>query len=313
MDRLRQASLSLLHGQHFDSLSVATIDLQSKTTDSFDVTKASGVREGSSLCFDLASITKALTLSGAYLAKPDLFNDDMLLLLEHRAGLPSWARLSKDGWRQWLMEFPIKDSPTEYSDLCALRLQIEIEKRAGRPLYDICRPFWDEGIHHWSRLPKDVHCPVTGFRQGRPVSAAVDDDNAFCLGGPLAHAGLFSTSGALARTLVNLDTHHGLVKKMAAAFKRRGNRRFLYGMDTARGGDTLAGPGHSPETFGHLGFTGTSFWIDIRLKKGLVVLSNACYPYKYHRKGLNALRKKLGALFWRPKGASHGEDRGTDG
>jgi CubicO group peptidase (beta-lactamase class C family) len=51
-------------------------------------------------------------------------------------------------------------------------------------------------------------------------------------------------------------------------------------------------------TFGHLGFTGTSIWIDPQKKKGHVILTNATKKYYYDRQGLNDLRRQIGEAIW---------------
>jgi CubicO group peptidase (beta-lactamase class C family) len=63
--------------------------------------------------------------------------------------------------------------------------------------------------------------------------------------------------------------------------------------------NTLAGLGCSENTFGHLGFTGTSFWIDLEKARGAVILTNATQSYWYERSGLTNLRKTIGEAIWK--------------
>ena len=90
-------------------------------------------------------------------------------------------------------------------------------------------------------------------------------------------------------------------EKLNEAFKMHKNEnRFILGFDHVLDPqNTLAGPGCSLRTFGHLGFTGTSFWIDLETQRGAVILSNATQTYWYERSGLSDLRKKLGAAIWK--------------
>ena len=62
--------------------------------------------------------------------------------------------------------------------------------------------------------------------------------------------------------------------------------------------DTLAGNGCSQATAGHLGFTGTSVWIDFEKEVGHIILSNATQNYWYEKAGLNQLRRTIGQLVW---------------
>ncbi|MCH8495729.1 MAG: beta-lactamase family protein, partial [Balneolales bacterium] len=45
-------------------------------------------------------------------------------------------------------------------------------------------------------------------------------------------------------------------------------------------GFTSAGQHSGDKTFGHLGFTGTSFWIDPETKTAVILLTNRTYPYR---------------------------------
>jgi CubicO group peptidase (beta-lactamase class C family) len=53
-----------------------------------------------------------------------------------------------------------------------------------------------------------------------------------------------------------------------------------------------AGSLFSPETVGHLGFTGTSFWLDLRRKLAVVLLTNRVHPTRANEK-IKAFRPVL--------------------
>ena len=105
-----------LKDQNFDCLAVGVIDFKNSKYKT----------RGSDLFFDLASLTKPLTLSSAKFGHGDLWQEDFDLLLNHQAGLPDWGRLSRCNWREELLSYPLKKSPTLYSDLGALRLMLEL-------------------------------------------------------------------------------------------------------------------------------------------------------------------------------------------
>lgn len=278
----------------FDCAAYAIIDFKQ---DSFETYQLINNRESNiKAWFDLASITKAMTLGGAWLAREDIFTPDMLLLLEHRAGLPFWGRLSRDGWRETVLQYSPKPSDTVYSDFSALRLTLEIERTA--PLYSLTDAYRDSEVRFWQELPEASYSPITGWRGGGLISGEVHDDNCYVIGKKIGHAGLFGTIEGFSKTLLNYNRELGMIKKLSPLLHER-KTRFVRGFDTVENLEsTLAGPGCSQNTFGHLGFTGTSFWIDSERELGWVLLTNASYPYWYDRLKLNHIRRQMGAYCW---------------
>lgn len=281
----------------FDHVAASVINFEKGT---FEATQRGHAGD---IWFDLASLTKVLTLASTYHQHPELFGEDEILLLEHRAGMPSWGRLSQEGWRDTVTKFSVVDSPHLYSDISALRSMIELEKKSGKKLRELCSPVWDEEIKHWLELPEFYHSPETGWRRKKVIRGQVHDDNAFVISEFLSHAGLFGTVNGVSKTLLNLDAKTGFIdhiKKLFDTGKKHG--RFLRGWDTVDEPEkTLAGPGCSLNTFGHTGFTGTSIWIDADTKMGWVLLTNSTQNYWYHRKKLNELRKACGSAAWKSK------------
>lgn len=108
----------------------------------------------------------------------------------------------------------------------------------------------------------------------RPTQfAQVDDDNAWCLDGVSGHAGLFGTALDVARFGQSVLTSG-----------RRWSRDGTPGSTRARGFDTPSDEGAScgPRfgrqgplgAIGHLGFTGTSLWIDLDRELVVALLTN---------------------------------------
>ncbi|HEX9049469.1 MAG TPA: serine hydrolase domain-containing protein [Anaeromyxobacter sp.] len=118
---------------------------------------------------------------------------------------------------------------------------------------------------------------------------AVNDDNAWAMGGAAGHAGVFSTAldvAALGQAW--LDALRGrpsiVPAEIAAGFARRdatpGTTRAL-GWDTPsdEGSSLGARLGRGPRgAIGHLGFTGTSLWIDPDAEIVAVLLTNRVHP-----------------------------------
>jgi CubicO group peptidase (beta-lactamase class C family) len=298
MEKIIETVEELLKKQHFDCLAIAEIDFSDGTFDSICINKNKLTKEN--IYFDLASLTKPLTLAATYLRKPEIFGDNMKLLLNHRGGLPSWGRLDSN-WRGQILKYQIKKTDKDiYSDFSALRLMLEIEAKTNRPFYDICSEYFDPEVLFWLELQDDFFCPQTGTRNGTPITGQVHDDNAFVIGEKVSHAGLFGTIKGVARCLLTLNEDNLLFDKMNEEFDNLDqNRRFIAGWDRVTDPSTsLAGRNASLRTFGHLGFTGTSIWIDLEKEKGSIVLSNATKNYWYDKDGLAEIRKEVGSLIF---------------
>jgi len=249
------------------------------------------------LYFDLASMTKMLSLSFYYCVYRKQFSSEMKLLLNHRAGLPAWGRLSPRDWKKQIEGYAIHESPSLYSDFSALRLMLEIEKKTGQGLYQLVAPFWHPDVKFWKDLPAYACSPITGIRNGKEIKGQVHDDNAFAINQFCSHAGLFSTIGGLCETLLNFNQQNDLIGFYLKE-QSYNHDRFVAGMDTVSGPSTLAGSMAGPKTFGHLGFTGTSVWIDPQQLKGQIILTNYTELAWFDRAMLSNFRKEVGNILW---------------
>ncbi len=115
------------------------------------------------------------------------------------------------------------------------------------------------------------------------VAGEVDDDNAWAMGGVAGHAGLFGTSAALAGFGQAILEERGGAGRLASpelwapAFTRdprTPNSERTLGFDTVSPGGSSAGRFMSSEAVGHLGFTGTSLWIDPARELVVALLTN---------------------------------------
>ena len=131
----------------------------------------------------------------------------------------------------------------------------------------------------------------------------VHDENANLLGGVSAHAGLFSNAedlGKYGQMLLNdgmVGDKKIIDKDLLSLFTKRqstvdeANRG--YGWDRPdRDGSSSAGDYFSDKTFGHLGYTGTSFWIDPEQELVVVLLTNRVYPTRKNI-GIKQVRRKF--------------------
>jgi len=123
--------------------------------------------------------------------------------------------------------------------------------------------------------------------RGRVVWGEVHDPNASAMGGVAGHAGLFSTADDVHRfASVLLDCWHGRSdafdpETVRAFFTRQQLPKgsdWAIGWDTPTPGASSSGRHFSQDSVGHLGFTGTSVWIDLRKEAIVVMLTNRIHP-----------------------------------
>ena len=120
----------------------------------------------------------------------------------------------------------------------------------------------------------------------RLLVGEVDDDNAWALGGAAGHAGLFgavASVGECARHWLQvLEGRTGVfTQETARTFVTR--RSDIIGSSRALGWDTMlatssCGTRMSSRAFGHVGFTGTSLWIDPERSVYVALLTNRVHP-----------------------------------
>jgi len=243
-------------------------------------------------------------------------------VLRHRAGLHAvggfWRRLqearpeqvgTRDAARviaAYAAERPLDYAPRSsavYSDLGFIMLGVAIERLAETTLdaftqtrlYEplgaamAYRPLSDE------RSVKDsasiAPCGSCDWRGG-VVRGAVQDENAWAMGGVAGHAGLFGAARDV----------HVVIAEFVAASEGRGRvldrelvcagwqwpprsvsasafaTTWVLGWDTPTAGASSAGRLISPGSVGQLGFTGTSVWIDRTRGVHVILLTNRLHP-----------------------------------
>ncbi len=128
--------------------------------------------------------------------------------------------------------------------------------------------------------------------RNRVLEGAVHDDNAYVVGGIDGHAGLFGTAGGVHALLTELlAAYHGysgndIFQSDHVQFflkERYGSERAL-GFDKPSMPDSSSGKYFSKNTVGHLGFTGTSFWMDLDRKIIVILLTNRVHPTRENEK-----------------------------
>jgi len=221
------------------------------------------------------------------------------MLLTHSSGLPAHEKFFlKARTRAELLEAafttPLAVDPatrTEYSDIGFIILGTALERLADESLdrfsqREIFAPL--AMTHTTFNPPLEIRAkiPPTAddqtFRR-RIIQGEVQDENASVLGGVAPHAGLFSTAEDLAKFAQAMLNHGSpiLRPETVALFTRRESTP--PGTSRALGWDTPSAPSQSgkyfsPQSFGHLGYTGTSLWIDPTRQLSITLLTNRTWP-----------------------------------
>ena len=222
------------------------------------------------------------------------------MLLEHRSGLPAdrdiWKMAhSPSAARAAVLDVPLTCPPGDcyiYSDLGAIIVGMIVERVTGLGLdvYLRERVFAPLGMTHTFFRPADsvrreVAPTAIQRESGLMVRGFVNDENAAALGGVAGHAGLFSTASDLAvfaQMLLNGGVYDGvrIVSDSAVRLfttRASGSRALGWAMADGQWG---SGRYLSDGSFGHVGFTGTSIWIDPSRELFVILLTNRVYTPK---------------------------------
>ena len=161
------------------------------------------------------------------------------------------------------------------------------------------------------RIGEQLYVPTErcGWRQ-RLLCGEVHDDNCWLIGGVGGHAGLFGTLEqvlSFGRAILDAchraqgplaELHSLLQETLLREARSPGN--FLFGWDTPSPPPKYSSAGRrfGAYTIGHLGFTGTSIWIDLEQEVVMTLLSNRVCPDRTRGAGIRWLRPRLHDAAW---------------
>jgi CubicO group peptidase (beta-lactamase class C family) len=214
-------------------------------------------------------------------------------LLSHTSGLPAYLPIHEEFHGSQKSYQEIKNRFIEeiqqvalearvgekriYSDLGFILLGFILENIGQERLDTLFR---QEIVQEWNLTGLDFHrLPFSGdvretaatetcSWRNKTLQGEVHDDNAYVLGGVAGHAGLFGNAGA--------------VEKFIHSFWQRWNEGKNFnpdlGWDRVSRPQSQAGTFFGPQAFGHLAFTGCSFWLDPADQKYVILLSNRVHP-----------------------------------
>jgi CubicO group peptidase (beta-lactamase class C family) len=164
------------------------------------------------------------------------------------------------------------------------------------------------GYHRLTRIPEGAEAsPATGTIRPRELAPGqpqnwkdidsvpsrpgeVDDDNAWVMDGVAGHAGLFGTAESVARfgqAVLDGARQGNAIAPAPLWMMALRKDRSVPGSTRALGFDTPSDEGSSagrylgktaPGAVGHLGFTGTSLWVDLARGLSVALLTNRTLP-----------------------------------
>ena len=249
------------------------------------------------------------------------------LLLSHSAGFADWKPFylelehirreeRKERLREELLNIPLAYPPgsgTLYSDLGFMMLEWVVEEIAGMKLPEfLCEHFYDplglkktffyeHGVplrFSGDQLAATEDCP---WRK-KILKGVVHDENAYALGGYSGHAGLFGNAREVYALVSLLRDHYRGEREdyfrsetVRAFFRRQdlvAGSTWALGWDTPSSENSSSGRCFSKGSVGHLGFTGTSVWIDLEGDVVVIFLTNRVHPTRENEK-IRAFRPVL--------------------
>ena len=223
------------------------------------------------------------------------------MLLSHCSGLPAYAPLyetyqTSSALLNACLKMPLEAPPetrAAYSDIGFIVLGHLLETAAGERLDRYCR----REIFAPLEMSSTLYCPPDEMKPSIPPTGVgnslrpgvlqgdVNDGNCWVLGGISGHAGIFSN---VADTLRFAEC---FLRDGGALFRPETIEMFMTrqivppATEWALGWDTptassSSGKFFSTRSVGHLGYTGTSLWIDFDKDVAVVLLTNRTYPYE---------------------------------
>ncbi len=158
-----------------------------------------------------------------------------------------------------------------------------------------------EGEHR--RFAPTEDCPW----RDHVIHGEVHDQNAYALGGVAGHAGLFSTAIDIHRFTVELTRcyrgdSNWIPQDIVREFLQHNTEKpegeaFVLGWNRPSRKNSSSGHGFSPNSIGHLGYTGCSIWIDLTNDFWVILLTNRIHPSSTNEK-IKAFRPKIHDLVY---------------
>ncbi|MCL2006653.1 MAG: beta-lactamase family protein [Treponema sp.] len=246
---------------------------------------------------------------GVFLPENDKSDVMLYELMTHTSRIQGAEKLyrkcdTKEKMIESLLSMPPRDTkavPVEYSCAGYIILGAILEAIAGRGLDEVFKTLVLDPLGMENTMfnpPDSIHERIapTEFCQWRNciIKGRVHDENAVVMGGISGNAGLFGTAPDIAKIAKMMLTGKdekgrdflspAIIKEMTRDHTIGLNLSRGLGWQVKRGPGTPMGDLYSNGSFGHTGFTGTSFYIDPERKLYAVLLTNRVHPTRENEK-----------------------------
>lgn len=243
---------------------------------------------------------------------PNFFDPQMKItsLLSHTSGFDWWKPFYKDLNTNEVVVWSEKRSkifdlintknnmaPNDkavYSDLGFITLGFILEKIYQKNLLDVWidvkekyypHSTFDFSVNNIPQFEENLYAPTEYCPLRKKVlRGVVHDENTWAFGGISSHAGLFgsiddiASYGLMVRSQLQGIANYSVRQKNAQLFATRAIPEsvgdWALGYMTPSAVSPSCGSSFSKSSIGHTGFTGTSFWYDIKNDLVVVILSN---------------------------------------
>ena len=255
-------------------------------------------------------------------------------LLTHTSGLPAWRPLyavthgDRDRVVDAIASQPLEFEPgthVVYSDLGFITLGLMLEVLEGASFADLARVEIFEPLelrHTFFNPPVAIRASIAasefGNKYEREMSGEefhefanwrehliwgeVHDGNAHFLGGAAGHAGFFSTALETLRLAWQFIAER--TELLAPDTCKLFRTNMTPEMEEARSPswqlaatkDSTAGTALPSDSFGHLGFTGTSCWVDPLNESVFILLTNRTHAHSLPFTNINSVRREFHSI-----------------
>lgn len=229
-------------------------------------------------------------------------------LMTHRAGLPpdneiaDYVGVSIKPLEKIYELQPSYEPGTRfvYSDVGFIVAAEIVRRVSGKPIDEFAREniFAPLGMKETRYLNSNLKSQTSNLsieriapteqREGRWMRGEVHDPRSYEMSGIAGHAGLFSTADDLAifcRMILNKGEYNGVrilapytIERMVSAQSLPTSQMRGIGWDVNTSFSSNRGDIFPVGTFGHTGFTGTSFWLDPSSETFVILLTNRVHP-----------------------------------
>ena len=220
--------------------------------------------------------------------------------------------------------------PVVYSDLNFIALMFIIERLLDEPIDQAARrmifdplglrdTYFNPPLELRHRIAASENgneherqtCVELGLMEGPPkggtqnvlrnrlIWGEVHDGNAYFMDGVSGHAGLFGAAEDVLKIAMQFLPGYSSMfegdtfELFTTNFTPGMNEHRSFGFQLASTPDSTAGRLMSPQSFGHLGFTGTSLWIDSVKERVFILLTNRTHDHPLPFTNINSVRRRF--------------------